>query len=118
MSRIATGGPTKAVGFHFGVETRDARLHCTTVVFYSAFTQESDWVSWTYGRGVKWVGDARNRIPTFFCFATGMVTVTKAAYVVQDEKQRGGSGSLRDRNSNAMDDSKTWPAYLSTDAFN
>lgn len=32
----------------------------------------------------------------FFCFATGMVTVTKAAYVVQDEKQRGGSGSLKE----------------------
>lgn len=32
----------------------------------------------------------------FFCFEMGMVTVTKAAYVVQDEKQRGGSGSLKE----------------------
>ena len=41
MSRIATRGPNKAVGLtiglYFGIETRDTRLHCTTVVFYSPF---------------------------------------------------------------------------------
>lgn len=43
-------------------------LACTAQPLFLllTFPRESDWVSWTYGRGVKWVGDARNRISNVF----------------------------------------------------